>query len=189
MQHVLITPAIEKATGKATAKKKATAKPTPTDDISDIVKVEDPANETSRQYSTRLGQWRSDVLATVETEVFWFVVDIACAAHGPLQHRMGFMSKRISLEEASVKGGHVSQLVCGKGLQIFSECSACFADLSWARKVCAEAPPLARELMALGVELNCHHAASYVRRVVSYLNRSCPISGLDFCANCLTKEN
>lgn len=134
------------------------------DDKDLLVTVEDPSNETTADYSKRLGRWRRDTVDTLADEDFWQVTAIVSMSHDPLQHHMGFLSKHISPEELDKHGGHVAQLASHKAQQILAECMSCFVNPEWAEG-------LSSQLLVLAVELHCHHAAAYHRRVVTFLQR------------------
>jgi hypothetical protein len=135
--------------------------------------VEDPMNESSAEYSRRLGRWRNDVLSIFEDTDFFHVLEIVEASHRPLQHHMGFVSKVLSASELEAHGGHIAQLLSGKGEQILNECFGFLRDIQWARDITNQvsSPEDVSDLFALALEVHLHHAAAYKRRVVDFLNR------------------
>ncbi|CAK0836755.1 unnamed protein product [Prorocentrum cordatum] len=137
--------------------------------------LDDAANETSREYSARLGRWRSDVLRTVSDELFWIVVDVATDSHEALQHHMAFVSQARSTEHIETYGNVVAQLIMGKGQEILEECTKCFRNFQWAAAM-SHLSDLGEhvlpDMLAFTVELNAHHAAAYNRRILKDLDRS-----------------
>ncbi len=123
-------------------------------------------------------------MSTVSDSDFWDVTRIVSQSHGPLQHHMFFISKNLTDEDLDVRGGHVAQLFFSKAQIIYLEFASPFVDDpgSWARG-------LSSELLAFAVELHCHHAAAYDRRVLSFLRRlpAC-INAIAFCSSSFCNE-
>ena len=141
--------------------------------------IEDPLNESTKEYTKRLGKWRKDTVETLDDASYPFILSVVTDSHTPLQHHMAFISKTMSDADLCTKGGHLSQLASGRGQKIFAECHSCFDNVDWARNITMDAPLMAiSPLLELGVLMNAHHAAAYQRRVIDFLARLLAEQGL-----------
>lgn len=131
---------------------------------------DDPSNEEYKEYRQRLGRWRRDAISAILNPVWWLVVTIATRLHGPLTHHFAFVRKSNVIEM-------LADLTCGKAEEISTEFGQLVSTKSdtWARNIalsvfgCGEALPggiCLSDILELGVCLNCHHHASYQRRIV-----------------------
>jgi hypothetical protein len=123
-------------------------------------------------YRATRGRWRRDVLYIHSQELFFVVNDIGLRARAPLAHHRRFTQKKMEAADIYYHGNIQSQLVCGKAQAIHAEFAEIFSSASqeeWLLQLVDMAPQCgvsANELLALTVELVCHHAANYKRRFV-----------------------
>ena len=82
---------------------------------------------------------------------------------------MNFQSRKLSADDVQNHGTSLCQLVVGRAVKFLEEFGDVFQDLAWADGMLA-ADPMTSDMISLVVLLNCHHAASYQRRVVKPLS-------------------
>ena len=132
--------------------------------------LDDPSNEEHQEFRLRLGRWRQDAMSAILSPVWWLALNIVARMHEPLTHHFAFV-------RTSNVCNMLSHMTCGKAKEISLEISGLMASNShtWAKLIvltlfgCEGALPDGLELadlLELGVALNCHHHASYQRRII-----------------------
>ena len=132
--------------------------------------LDDPSNEEYQEFRLRLGRWRQDAMSAILSPVWWLALNIVARMHEPLTHHFAFV-------RTSNVCNMLSHMTCGKAKEISLEMSGLMASNShtWAKLIvltlfgCEGALPDGLELadlLELGVALNCHHHASYQRRII-----------------------
>ena len=128
--------------------------------------VDDLAIDQSKAFSLKMGTWRRVALERVTDPLWWRVLKVANRAREPLIHLSNFLKVKLSDEELSSGGGHLSRLVCGKAAQIAKE----FAALAQAQRWHDIVADLNREdgqwLLCLAACLLYTHACAFNRRVL-----------------------
>ena len=129
-----------------------------------------------------MGKWRADTVSTVchdpLASVFWAVVEIANKTRSPLGHHQRFLQHLDSDDDIWLKGSKLAQLAFGKTNCIMKEFDDILLDCNWL-STHSDTLPLAAAaavpgdgIVALGVELTCHYAVGYWRRVVCEVTKS-----------------
>lgn len=138
----------------------------------------DPRQESSREYSVRLGRWRRDARTAMDCAVFRTLTRIYLQAHSPMEHHQHFVEKKLSKDERHSAGCKASQLSTGKAIEIQNGFSDKLVHTDWQTMLADVSPSWREELYVLIAELAMNLSASYSRR-----------SGVERCMRKCTKKN
>ena len=137
--------------------------------------IGDPSADDTTEHRKKMGRWREDAHALVNDPMFFRVLDVAERCHRIVEHQMNFLTKKYSVAEVEQHGLQLAQLVFGRAGTFLMEYSSVFEPehLAWADNIVQSGleSSLKSGLLALLVELNCHHAASFKRRVCTPLEK------------------
>jgi hypothetical protein len=125
-----------------------------------------------------MGRWRADTHTLVQDSMFFEVLKISEKTHRVIEHVMNFLSQSYTPAECEERGLQVHRLVCeGKASSLLSEFSNFFVEPEWACHASASgcfSDSEVSALLTLAVELQCHHAASFHRRIWAPLQQCLP---------------
>ena len=79
------------------------------------------AVEAVREYQLRMGKWRRHALTVLGDPLFEPVISTMHDARSPLTHLSNFLKSRLTQSVVRKQGNHLTQLSCGKAMEMFAE--------------------------------------------------------------------
>ena len=122
--------------------------------------IDDPRVEEQAYYRKQRGRWKRETVTCIEDDMWWKAIAVATAAHAPLSHHFNFIN--------GTSNGVLGEYVCGKAQAIYNEFDKLLNDTAiWISTLVGGTGSAEQmsEILLLGVELNCNHAAGYKRRM------------------------
>lgn len=131
---------------------------------SSAIALADPRQESQQAYSRRMGQWRRDARAAMDSKIFHALIQVFLIGHSPMDRHQFYVEKVQSTQERHNDGCKAAQLATGKAFEIQCGFSDKLVQTDWGSILVDVPESWHEELYCLIVQMIMHCSTSYNRR-------------------------